>query len=479
MQRTRNERRARRATAALLCALGASAAASTAPAQQRANEIVIRNATVLTVSHGKIEGGSVLIRDGKIVSVGKEVKATPGATVVDGTGKFVTPGIVDCHSHIAVDGSVNEGSLAVTSMVRIGDVLDPTDAAILYGLSGGVTTANVLHGSANPIGGLNQVIKLRWGGTADDLVFANAPPGIKFALGENPKRSNFQINPPRYPKSRMGVEDVIRDAFTRARDYKAEWDRYDADVKAGKKNLVAPRRDIQLDPLVEVLEGKRMVHAHCYRADEILMLLRVAKDFGFRIQTLQHVLEGYKIAKEIAASGAGASTFADLWAYKVEAADATPYNAAVMWKAGILVSLNSDDPERQRRLNTDAARVVRYGGVPEDEALKMITINPARQLGIDKWVGSLDEGKDADVVVWSADPLSAYAVAEKVYVDGRLLFDRQDQLRKADDAHREAARLRDAETNATKNRPPSSGGDQPPRQPKIGDVDDWGKENHR
>ena len=463
--------------AACLCVLCGSMSMP-ARAQQPA-EIVIRNATVLTVSHGRIENGSVLIRNGKIAAVGRDIKASAAATVVDATGKFVTPGIVDCHSHIAIDGSVNEGSLSVTSMARIQDVLDPTDTAILFGLSGGVTSANVLHGSANPIGGLNQVIKLRWGGTADDLVFKQAPPGIKFALGENPKRSNFQINPPRYPKTRMGVEDVLRDAFTRARDYKAEWDRYEADVKAGRKNLVPPRRDLELDPLVEVLEGKRLVHAHCYRADEILMLLRVARDFNFRVATLQHVLEGYKIAKEIAAAGVGASTFADLWAYKVEAFDATPYNTALMWKAGILVSLNSDDPERQRRLNTDAARVVRYGGVPDDEALKMITINPARQLGIDKWVGSLDEGKDADVVIWSADPLSAYAVAEKVYVDGKLTFDRRDALRSADERQREAERLGEQEKAATKAKPPT-GEQPPPKPPKVGDVDDWGaKENER
>jgi imidazolonepropionase-like amidohydrolase len=443
-----------------------------AGAQQPA-EIVIRNATVYTVTRGRIENGSVVIRDGKIAAVGRDVKASPGATVVDGTGKFVTPGIVDCHAHIAVDGSVNEGSLAVTSMVRVADVLDPTDRSILYGLSGGVTTSNVLHGSANPIGGLNQVIKLRWGGSADDLVFREAPPGIKFALGENPKRSNIQINPPRYPRTRMGVEDVIREAFAAARDYKAEWDRHEADVKAGKKNLVAPRRDLRLEPLVEVLEGRRLVHAHCYRADEILTLLRLAKEFGFKIQTLQHVLEGYKVAREIAASGAGASTFADQWAYKVEAFDATPYNAAVMYRAGVLVSLNSDDPERQRRLNTDAARVVRYGGVPEDEALKMITINPARQLGIDRWVGSLDEGKHADVVVWSAEPLSAYAVAEKVYVDGKLAFDRQEELRRADERQREADRLREQEKAAAQ---PAPGAAQPPRRPNAGDARGRGEE---
>jgi len=445
---------ARRASSALSAALlGALALAGTAqpalaqkPAEaQRPRAVLIKNATVMTVSHGTLENASVLVRDGKIAAVGKDVKAPDGADVVDASGKFVTPGVIDCHSHIAIDGGVNEGSLSVTSMARIADVVDPTDINIFYGLSGGVTSANVLHGSANAIGGQNAVIKLRWGMRADDLIFKNAPPGIKFALGENPKQSNFQRQPRRYPQTRMGVEDVIRDAFTRARDYKAEWDRYNADVKAGKKNLVAPRRDIQLEPLVEVLEGKRLVHAHCYRADEIVMLLRVAKEFGFKVATFQHVLEGYKVAKEIAAAGSGASTFSDFWAYKVEAYDATPYNAAMLYKAGVNVSLNSDDPERQRRLNTDAARVVRYGGVPEDEALKMITINPAMQLGIDKWVGSLDEGKDADIVIWSAHPLSAYAVAEKVYVDGKLTFDRQAALQAADAAQREADELRKKE----------------------------------
>jgi imidazolonepropionase-like amidohydrolase len=452
-------------------------APSRALAGEPANEIVIRNATVYTITKGRIENGSVLIRDGKIVAVGKDVKASPSAMVVDGTGKFVTPGIVDCHSHIAIDGSVNESSLSVTSMVRVADVIDADDPTILYGLSGGVTVANVLHGSANAIGGQNAVIKLRWGRTGDEMVFKEAPPGIKFALGENPKRSNFPSNPPRYPRTRMGVEDVIRDAFTRARDYRAKRDRYEAAVKAGRKGEMPPARDLQLEPLVEVLEGKRLVHAHCYRADEIAMLLRVARDFNFKIATLQHVLEGYKVAREIAASGAGASTFADQWAYKVEAFDATPYNAALMHRAGVLVSINSDDPERQRRLNTDAARVVRYGGVSEADALAMITINPARQLGIDRWVGSLEAGKHADVVVWSAEPLSAYAVAEKVYVDGVLTFDRQEALRTADAAQREAERLREREK--TEGRKPGPAGEAPATQPKVGDVDDWTEEEEQ
>jgi imidazolonepropionase-like amidohydrolase len=417
-----------------------------ASAQQPApREIVIRNATVLTASHGTIQNGSVLIKDGKIAAVGTDVKASANATVVDATGKWLTPGVIDCHSHIAVSGSVNEGSLSVTSMVRIQDVINPDDRDIFYDLSGGVTTANILHGSANAIGGQNAVIKLRWGKEADELIFKNAPPGIKFALGENPKRSNFNPGPNvprRYPQTRMGVEDVIRDAFTRARDYKAEWDRYNTDVKGGKKDLVPPRRDLELEPLVEVLEGRRLVHAHCYTADEILMLLRVAKEFGFRIATFQHVLEGYKVAKEIAAAGSGGSTFADSWAYKVEAFDAIPHNATLMYKAGVLTTVNSDDNERARRLNTEAARAVRYGGAPEEEAIRMFTLNAAKQLGIDKWVGSIDVGKDADLVIWSAYPLSSYAIAEKVFIDGQQYFDRQDAIRMAGANAKEKEALR-------------------------------------
>lgn len=441
-------RRGARIGAALAALLAASPALALAQrgAQGGAahTETLIRNATVMTVTHGTIENGSVLIRDGKIAAVGTDVKASPSATVVDGTGKFVTPGIVDCHSHIAVSGDVNEGSLSVTSMVRIGDVIDPDDSSIFYDLAGGVTAANILHGSANPIGGQNQVIKLRWGKRAEELKFAGAPPGIKFALGENVKQSNFTFPPNvprRYPATRMGVEETIRDAFSRARDYKAEWDAYEAGVKAGKKDLVPPRRSLELDPLVEVLEGKRLVHCHCYTADEILMLVRVSKDFGFHIATFQHVLEGYKIADVLASEHIGASTFADLWAYKIEAFDAIPYNAALMWKAGVNVSVNSDDAERARRLNLEAARVVRYGGVPRDEAFKMVTINPAEQLGIDKWVGSLDVGKDGDVVVWSADPLSSYAVAEKVFIDGQQYFDRADAIRRAEVDRQEKLRL--------------------------------------
>jgi imidazolonepropionase-like amidohydrolase len=389
--------------------------------------ILIQNATILTVSHGTIEHGAILIKNGKIAEVGQSISAPKDAQIIDAAGQFVVPGIIDCHSHIAVDGSVNEGSVSVSSMANIADVLNPDDIDIYRDLAGGVTVANVLHGSANPIGGQTEVIKLRWGQPASKLPFEGALPGIKFALGENPKRSNFSFpgQPKRYPASRMGVEETIRAAFTEARDYKKTWDDFNKRSAAGEKNLIPPRRDLRLDPLVEVLEGKRYVHAHCYREDEILMLLRVAKEFGFKVRTLQHVLEGYKVADEIAASGAGASTFSDWWAYKVEAYEAIPYNAAIMTRRGVVVSINSDDAEEATHLNQEAAKTIKYGGLSHDEALKLVTLNPAIQLGIDNRVGSIDVGKDADLVIYNHDPLSAYAVVQKTLIDGRVLFDRQ------------------------------------------------------
>jgi imidazolonepropionase-like amidohydrolase len=395
--------------------------------QTKAPVLLIHNATILTASHGTIEKGDILIKDGKILAVGTDVKAPADAQVIDATGQFVMPGIIDCHSHIAIDGSVNEGSVSVSSMVNIADVLNSNDVAIYRDLAGGVTAANVLHGSANAIGGQTVVIKLRWGQPAEKLPFEGALPGIKFALGENPKRSNFRTpgTPDRYPATRMGVEETIREAFTEAKDYKKSWDDYNKRVAAGEKNLIAPQRNLKLDPLVEVLEGKRYVHSHCYREDEILMLLRVAKEFGFKVQTLQHVLEGYKVADEIAAAGTGASTFSDWWAYKVEAYDAIPYNAALMTRRGVVVSINSDDAAEATHLNQEAAKTMLYGGLTHDEALKLVTLNPAIQLGIDKRVGSIEVGKDADLVIYNHDPLSAYAVVQKTLIDGRVYFDRE------------------------------------------------------
>jgi len=395
---------------------------------------VIQNAKILTITKGTIEG-SVVIRDGKIVDVGANVMVPPGAKIIDAAGQFVMPGIIDCHSHIATE-AVNEGTLSVSSMTGTGDTVNPEDIGIYRALAGGVTTANILHGSANAIGGKNVVIKMRWGKDTPEILFDGAKPGIKFALGENPKRRggappNFaggaSTSRQRYPATRMGVEDVIREAFTDAKAYKAKWDDYNARTAKGER-LIPPRCDLKFEPLVEVLEGKRLVHPHCYRADEILMLLRVADEFGFKIKTLQHVLEGYKVAKELKEHGAGASTFSDWWSYKMEAYDAIPYNAALMHKKGVLVSLNSDSGELMRHLNQEAAKTLRYGGLTEDEALAMITINPARQLDIDNRVGSIEVGKDADIVIFDKHPLSNFAKVQKVFIDGRMYFDRDQDM---------------------------------------------------
>jgi imidazolonepropionase-like amidohydrolase len=435
---------------------------------QRPSVVAIRGGTVLTVTRGTIQNGVVVLRDGRIAAVGGPNTPIPdGADVIDAAGRFVSPGIIDAHSHISAD-SINEGGTTVSSMTGIEDVLNPTDINIHRDLAGGLTVANVLHGSANPIGGKNAVIKLRWGKTrASELLFEGAPPGIKFALGENPKDMRFgggrggQQPPRRYPATRMGVEFVIRDAFTRAKAYQKDWQDYNRRRGAGEDAL-APRRDLQLEPLVEILEGKRLVHAHCYRADEILMMIRLADDFGFKIATFQHVLEGYKVADEMAAHGAGASTFSDWWGYKVEAEDAIPYNAALMVKRGVLVSINSDSAEHARRLNTEAAKSIHWGGLTEDEAFALVTINPAKQLRIDNRVGSIEVGKDADVVVWNKHPLSTYAIADRVYIDGTLYYDRLAEDRRLTDARQEKSRLAAGEGQRSPTTDPQ---DQSPKVP--------------
>jgi len=426
----------------VLCLVYFQHSASAANPPDAPTVIVIRNATILTVSHGTIEHGSILIKDGKIAEVGASINAPKDAQVIDAAGQFVMPGIIDCHSHIAAE-SINEGSVSVSSMVNMAEILNPDDIDIYRDLAGGVTAANILHGSANSIGGQTLVIKLRWGQPAAKLPFEGAIPGIKFALGENPKRSNFSVpgQPKRYPATRMGVEETIRGAFSEARDYKKTWDDYNKRIAAGAKNLIPPRRDLRLEPLVEVLEGKRYVHSHCYREDEILMLLRVAKEFGFKVRTFQHVLEGYKVADELAAAGVGASTFSDWWAYKVEAYDAIPYNAALMTRRGVVVSINSDDAEEATHLNQEAAKSMKFGGLSHDEALKLVTLNPAIQLGIDKRAGSIDVGKEADLAIYNHDPLSAYAVVQKTLIDGRVYFDRQRDIAERSEREKEKKAL--------------------------------------
>jgi imidazolonepropionase-like amidohydrolase len=412
----------------------------------------------MTVTKGTVQNGSVLIQDGKISAIGKNLNAPADATVVDATGKFLIPGIIDCHSHIAIEGGVNEGTVSDSSMVNIKDVLDPTDINIYRSLAGGLTVSNVLHGSANAIGGQTVVIKLRWGKTAQEMLFEGATPGIKFALGENPKRQGYPAQgfggnqgaaapERRYPGTRLGVEEVIRQSFLEAKAYQAEWKAYNEKVAHGE-HPIPPRKDLRLEPLVEVLEGKRYVHAHCYRSDEILMLIRVADEMGFKIRTFQHVLEGYKVAKEIAAHGAGASTFSDWWSYKIEAYDASPYNAAVMEKKGVVVSLNSDSDELQRHLNLEAAKTMRYGGLTENEALAMVTINPAKQLGIDDKVGSIEVGKSADLVLFDKHPLSGFSKPQKVWIDGHEYFDREKDIETRTEFEKKKKALEDKEAAA-------------------------------
>jgi len=445
-----------------------------------AADTLIRNATVMTVTHGTLQNSDVLIRGGKIAAVGQNLAAPDGARIIDGSGKYLMPGIIDCHSHTMMD-AVNELTYSVTSMARIRDVLNPTDVDIYRELAGGTTAANLLHGSGNAIGGQNTVVKLKYGRPVEEFIFQGAPPGIKFALGENPKRTNFPAipgQPRRYPSTRMGVEEVIRDAFVRARDYKKTLDEYRAAIARGAKNLIPPRRDLQLEPLVEVLEGKRLVHAHSYRADEILMLINLANEFGFKIKTFQHALEAYKVAREIAAHGAGASIFTDSWGYKIEAFDAIPYNGAILTRAGVNVSVNSDSNERARRLNIDAAKLMKYGDLSEEEALKTITLNPAWQLGIEARVGSIDIGKDADLVLWNGHPFSVYSRVDLTLIDGEIFFDRQQDLAHRAELERERAQLERAEAN----RPPTKGATTPPApRPgrRSGHLDDADGGNQR
>ncbi len=424
--------------------------------------ILIRDATVWTSGpRGILRNADVLIEKGKVRQVGSNLTAPADALIIDGKGKHVTAGLIDCHSHTAISGGVNETGKAITSEVRIGDVIDADDISVYRELAGGLTVANVLHGSANPIGGQNQVIKLRWGELPEQMKFAGAKPGIKFALGENPKQSNWGDRySSRYPQTREGVEQLIRDEFRAALDYDREWKEY----KAGTRKI-PPRRNLQSEALLEVIQGKRIVHAHSYRQDEIEMLIRVANDFGFHVGTFQHVLEGYKVADLIAKEGAGASSFSDWWAYKFEVYDAIPYNGTLMHDAGVVVSFNSDSDELARRLNTEAAKAVKYGGMSEEEALKLVTINPAKQLRIDDRVGSIEPGKDADFAVWSGSPLSTFSVCEQTWIDGKKYFDRNEDRALGQELTAERAALIQKILKSGKPEP-SAGPARPQRPPR-------------
>ena len=408
---------AKAAEFAVMFPLGAAGRTSQ-PEQPEA--VLFQGGTIWTSGdRGVLEGASVLVVEGKIQAVGRDLAVPAGAVVIDLAGRHLTPGIIDCHSHMATDGGVNESTQAITAEVRIGDFIDSDDITIYRQLAGGVTTANILHGSANPIGGQNQVIKLRWGALPEAMKFAGAPQGIKFALGENVKQANWgEEYTTRYPQTRMGVEQIMRDALQAARLYQAERDAWQQSGHG-----LPPRRDLELEALAEIVAGTRWIHCHSYRQDEILALLRTLDDFGITIGSFQHILEGYKVADAMAEHGAMGSAFADWWAYKFEVYDAIPYAGALMHNAGVVVSFNSDDRELGRHLNQEAAKAVKYGGVPAEEALKFVTLNPAKQLRIDERVGSVEAGKDADLVVWSGPPLAITSRVEQTWIDGCRTFD--------------------------------------------------------
>ncbi|WP_338592465.1 amidohydrolase family protein [Shewanella khirikhana] len=392
------------------------------------DKVHIQGATVWTSeAAGVLENTDVIISKGRILQIGQQLMTPPGYSKIDGRGKHLTAGIVDEHSHIALNGGTNEDTDAVTSEVRIGDVLNPEDVSIYRSLAGGVTTAQLLHGSANPIGGQSQLIKLRWGESSEGLKYQGAPGSIKFALGENVKQANwgddFTI---RFPQSRMGVESVMADAFDAARDYRKAFASYNQLAAKERNQQLSPRPNLRLEAIAEVLESQRDVHIHSYVQSEILMFMRLAEAYGFKVKAFTHVLEGYKVAKELAAHGAGASTFSDWWAYKFEVYDAIVQNACLMQQAGVLTSLNSDSFEMQRRLNQEAAKSMMYCDMSPEEAWKMITINPAKQLGIDKDTGSIKEGKVADLVLWDANPLSVYARTHMVWVDGKRFYSKEE-----------------------------------------------------
>jgi imidazolonepropionase-like amidohydrolase len=392
-----------------------------APSNSNPRDVVIQNATVMTVTHGTIPNGMVWIHNGKIAGVGASVNAPAGALTIDAAGKYVTPGIIDPHSHSALGNDVNEATSPVTPSMMMIDAFDNLDKALYQALAGGVTTELLLHGSANMIGGQAVVIKNKFGLSRDAMLFPNAPRSIKFASGENPKRVYGRRN--EVPSTRMGNFEVMRQAFEDAKAYMASWDAYNAKVAKGDKDATPPKKDLKLEALSDVLRGKLYVQIHCYRADEFLTEEAIAKEYGYKIRGFHHALEMYKVGDKIAPTGTGIATFADWWGFKDEAWDAIPWNAVMSMREGVRVALKSDSNDYIRRLNQEAGKMVHYGGATEDEALRMITLNAAWIIGVDDRVGSLDVGKDGDVVIWNTDPLSTYARVEKVFIDGDLFFD--------------------------------------------------------
>ncbi|MCP2520538.1 amidohydrolase family protein [Candidatus Aminicenantes bacterium AC-335-A11] len=403
--------------------------------------LLLKNGNIITISGENIMGGDILIKNGKIARIGKNLKAPSKAKVIDLKGKWVMPGIIDSHSHIAIEGGVNEMGDLIIAEVDVKDVINPEDINIWYALTGGVTTIHTMHGSGNPIGGRGIVLKLRWGKSAEEMIFKGAPRTIKWALGENPKQTNFsRQGKPRYPRTRMGVEASIRKIFEEAKDYMKKWEEYKKALKKRKKGPLPlpPRKDYRLEVIADILKGKYWVHCHGYQSEEMVSIMKLCHEYGVKLVSFEHGLEGYRITNELVKYGVAVSTFADSWAYKWEAYHTMPHSTALMVKRGVLVALNSDSAERMRRLYHEAAKTIRFGDLSEIEALKTITINPAKILGIDKWVGTIEVGKDADLAIFSKHPLDPYTICEMTIIDGQIYFDRAKYLEEMKKKEKEA-----------------------------------------
>lgn len=417
------------------------------PAEQ---SLLMKNGNILTISGETIQGGDILVTGGKIAKVGQGLQAPEGGRVIDLQGKWVMPGIIDSHSHIAIEGGVNEMGDLITAEVDIKDVINPEDINIYYALTGGVTTIHTMHGSGNPIGGRGIVLKLRWGKSAAELIFQGAPPTLKWALGENPKRTNaFMPGPSRYPRTRMGVEASIRLEFEKARDYRRQRQEYEKKLAVAKRQKkpfpLPPRKDFRLEVIADTLEGKYWVRCHGYQSEEMLSIMRLCDEYNVKLVCFEHGLEGYRITNELVKYGVAVSTFADSWAYKWEAYYTMPHAVALMAKRGVLTAVNSDDAERMRRLFHEAAKAVRFGGLSELEALKTITLNPALILGIDGQTGTIEPGKDADLAVFSRHPFDPFTICEMTIVDGEILFDRAaylEERKKAEDKKTEETKTK-------------------------------------
>ena len=414
--------------------------------------ILLKNGQIITVCGETIPGGDILIQGTKIVKVGKSLSVPPGAAVIDLNGRWVMPGIIDSHSHIALEGDVNEMGDLITAEVDCKDIINPQDINIFYALTGGVTSIHTMHGSANPIGGKGIVLKLRWGKSAAELIFEGAPLTSKWARGENPKQSNSMgAARARYPKTRMGVEESIRDEFEKARDYMRKWAEYEKKAKAAKDSKgkltppLPPKKDYRLEGIADILSGKLWVRCHAYQSEEMLSIIRLCSEYGVKLVCFEHGLEGYRITNELVKYGVAISTFVDFWAYKWEAYNTIPQAAALCAKRGVLVALNSDDAERMRHLFNDAAKTVRFGGATEDEAIRMLTINPAKIMGIDRWVGTIEPGKDADLAVFSRHPLDPFTVCQMTMVDGTVYFDRAKYLEERKKAEEEEKKKKEPE----------------------------------